>query len=209
MTHPDWNESYVAGDAPWDTGEPDNHLVEFIGSGAVAPGRALDVGCGTGTNALWLAGQGFKVLGIDVSRLAIEKACAKAAGKDLDCRFEQLDFLNDTVRGGPFDFVFDRGCFHVFDKAEERARFAERVALLLARGGRWLSLIGSTEGPDRDWGPPRRSARDIIGAIEPALEILDLRSVEFRVNRLPGPAAAWLCLSRPRKVPAVPSTQQD
>jgi SAM-dependent methyltransferase len=208
MPHPDWNESYVAGDTPWDTGEPDNHLVEFIRSGAVAPGWALDVGCGTGTNALWLAGQGFKVLGIDVSPLAIEKARTKAAGKDLDCRFEQLDVLSDTVRGGPFDFVFDRGCFHVFDKAEERARFADRVALLLARDGRWLSLIGSTEGPERDWGPPRRSARDVISAIEPALEILDLRSVELRAN-LPGPAAAWLCLSCPRKVPAVPSTQRD
>ena len=78
MPHPDWNESYAAGDIPWDSGEPDNHLVEFIRSGAVAPGRALDVGCGTGTNALWLAGQGFKVLGIDVSSLAIEKACTKS-----------------------------------------------------------------------------------------------------------------------------------
>ena len=208
MPHPDWNESYAAGDIPWDSGEPDNHLVEFIRSGAVAPGRALDVGCGTGTNALWLAGQGFKVLGIDVSSLAIEKAYTKAAGKHLDCRFEQLDVLSDTVRGGPFDFVFDRGCFHVFDKAEERARFAKRVALLLARDGRWLSLIGSTEGPERDWGPPRRSARDVIDAIEPALEILDLRSVELPAN-LPDPAAGWLCLSRPRKVPAVPSTLWD
>ena len=42
---------------------------------------------------------------------AIEKARTKAAGKDLDCRFEQLDVLSDTVRGGPFDFIFDRGCF--------------------------------------------------------------------------------------------------
>ena len=195
MPHPDWNESYVAGDPPWDTGEPENHLVEFIRSGAVGPGRTLDVGCGTGTDALWLAEQGFKVLGIDVSSLAIEKARSKAAGKNPDCRFEQLDFLNDKVGGGPFDFIFDRGCFHVFDTADERARFAERIALLLAPDGRWLSLIGSTEGPERDWGPPRRSARDVIGAIEPALEILDLRSVELRAN-LPSPVAAWLCLSR-------------
>ncbi len=147
MPHPDWNESYAAGDPPWDTGEPDNHLVEFILSGAVAAGRALDVGCGTGTNAVWLAEQGFRVLGIDVSSLAIEKARGKAGGRNLDCRFERLDFLSEPVQGGPFDFVFDRGCFHVFDQAEERARFAERVASLLAGDGRWLSLIGSTRGP--------------------------------------------------------------
>lgn len=208
MPHRDWNESYAAGDMPWDTGEPDNHLVEFMRSGTVVPGRALDIGCGTGTNVLWLARQGFAVLGIDVARLAIERAREKAADARLDCQFETLDFLNDGPSGDPFDFVFDRGCFHVFDEHEERALFAERVSALLAPNGRWLSLIGSTEGGERDWGPPRRTVRDVAGAIEPVLEILELRSVEFRA-KLPGPAAAWFCLSRPREVPAVPSTRHD
>ncbi|MGA7966108.1 MAG: methyltransferase domain-containing protein [Gammaproteobacteria bacterium] len=207
MPHPDWNERYQTAETPWDTGEPDDHLVEFIRSGTIEAGRALDIGCGTGTNAIWLAGQGFPVLGVDFASLAIEKARAKAADAKLDCRFEQLDFLTETVPDGLFDFVFDRGCFHVFEAAGDRERFAERVASLLAPGGRWLSLIGSTEGAERDWGPPRRSARDVADAIEPALEILELRSVEFRAD-LPGPAAAWLCLSRPREVPAQPSTQR-
>ena len=126
----------------------------------------------------------------------------------MECRFESLDFLNDRVSGGPFDFVFDRGCFHIFDEAADRERFAEHVASELAPGGRWLSLAGSTEGPDRDWGPPRRSARDVVDAVEPALEILELRSVAFHAN-LPGPAAAWLCLFRQREVPAQPSSRRD
>ncbi len=208
MPHPDWNERYRDADTPWDTGEPDVHLVEFVQSGAVKPGRALDVGCGTGTNAIWLAGQGFSVLGVDLAPRAIEQARAKAADRKSDCRFEALDFLNDRVSGGPFDLVFDRGCFHVFDEAAERERFAEHVASELAPGGRWLSLVGSTEGPARDWGPPRRMLRDVVDAIEPALEILELRSVEFRAN-LPGPAAAWLCLARPREVPAQPSSRRE
>lgn len=208
MPHPDWNERYETANTPWDTGEPDSHLVEFINSGAMGPGRALEVGCGTGTNAIWLAGQGFSVLGVDFAPLAIEKARAKAVDAQLDCRFESLDFLNERISGGPFDLVFDRGCFHVFDEAGDRERFAEHVASELAPGGRWLSLIGSTEGPERDWGPPRRSLRDVVGAVEPALEILELRSVEFRAD-LPGPAAAWLCLSRLREVPAQPSSRRD
>jgi SAM-dependent methyltransferase len=208
MPHPDWNESYVTGDAPWDVGEANPHLVEFVRSGAVAPGGALDVGCGTGTNALWLAKHGFEVIGIDVASVAIEKARKKAAGTQRRCRFERMDFLNDEVPGGPFGFVFDLGCFHVFDAGADRERFAQRVASVLAPGGRWLSIIGSTEGPERDWGPPRRSARDIADTIEPALEILELRSVEIGVN-LPAPVAAWFCLSRPREVPAQPSTQWD
>jgi len=208
MPHPDWNESYVTGDTPWDTGEPDEHLVEFVRSGATPAGRVLDIGCGTGTNVFWLARQGFAVLGIDIASTAIEKARAEADGKGLDCRFEKLDFLNDPVGDGPFDLVFDRGCFHVFDDAGDRERFAEHVAALLKPGGRWLSLIGSTEGPDRDSGPPRRSARDVMNAIEPVLEIREFRSIHFHAD-LPKPPAAWLCVSRPRDFPAVPSTQRD
>jgi methyl halide transferase len=208
MPRHDWNEQYIAGGAPWDTGNPDEHLVEFLRASPVERGLALDVGCGTGTNSLWLAEQGFAVLGIDIAPAATEKARAKAAGVELDCRFATADFLGDGISGGPFDLVFDRGCFHVFDKAEDRDRFAERVASLLKRDGRWLSLIGSTEGPARDYGPPRRSARDVMSAIEPELEILELRSIELRAN-LPAPVAAWLCLSRPRLDPAQPSTQRD
>jgi methyl halide transferase len=208
MPKPNWDERYEAGETPWDTGEPDEHLVEFLRSNPVKGGRALDVGCGTGTNALWLAEQGFTVLGVDISSAAIERALAKAAKRVLDCHFATADFLSEAISDGPFDLVFDRGCLHVFDKAEDRARFAQRVASLLKPEGRWLSLIGSTEGPERDIGPPRRSAREVIGALEPELEIIELRSIQFRAN-LPAPAAAWRCLARPRLVPAQPSTRRD
>lgn len=207
MPTPDWDQRYQSGDTPWDSGQANEHLVEFLRAAALKPGRALDVGCGTGTHAVWLARQGFSVLGIDISSVALEKARAKAAEAGLDCRFQRSDFLHDRVDAGPFDFIFDLGCFHVFDEADDRARFADHVASLLDDGGCWLSLIGSTEGPSRDRGPPRRSARDVVGAIEPALEIVELRSIEFVANA-PQPAAAWLCLSRPRRVPAQASTQR-
>ncbi|MGH8291736.1 MAG: class I SAM-dependent methyltransferase [Steroidobacteraceae bacterium] len=171
-------------------------------------GRALDVGCGTGTNALWLAGQGFAVLGIGISSAAIERARAKAGKGVPHGHTATVDFLSDAISDGPFDLIFDRGCFHVFDKAEERARFAQRVASLLKRDGSWLSLIASTEGPEREVGPPRHSAREVVSAIERELEIIELRSIQFGAN-LPQPVAAWRCLSRPRVVPAQPSTQRD
>jgi SAM-dependent methyltransferase len=204
MAHRPWNESYATGQPlPWDTGTPDPLLVEWVQSGAIAPGRTLEVGCGTGTNAIFLAERGFDVLGVDIAPLALEKAREKARGR---CRFETVDFLTAAPPGGPFQFVFDRGCFHVFDEAHERTSFAERVAAQLVVGGTWLSLIGSTEGPARESGPPRRSARDVMDAIEPSLEIVTLRSAEFGVE---GEALkAWLCLSRKRATPAQPSTRR-
>ena len=205
MPHPSWNESYASGQLPWDTGQPEPLLVEFVTSGAVTPGPTLEIGAGTGTNAIWMADRGFDVLGVDVSPLAVERAHAKMEGRALRCRFAAWDFLAAPPPDGAFQFVFDRGCFHVFDEAGERQRFAAQVAAVLAPGGLWLSLIGSTEGPPHEAGPPRRSAREVVLAIEPMLEIAELRSAEFRGHD----AKAWFCLSRQRTVPAQPSTRHD
>lgn len=204
MAHPSWNDSYTSGDPlPWDTGVPDPMLIEAVESGAVPRGRALDVGCGTGTNAIWLAQQGYEVLGVDLAPKAIERANAKLKGER--CRFAALDFLAAGPEG-EFDLVFDRGCFHVFDEPAERAKFAAQVASLLAPGGLWLSLIGSTEGAPREMGPPRRSARDVVEAIEPQLEILSLRTNEFPMDP---PVKAWICRAARRAIPAQPSTRRD
>lgn len=205
MPRPSWNESYALGQLPWDTGQPEPLLVEIVTSGTVIPGSALEIGAGTGTNAIWMAERGFDVFGVDVSPLAVERAQTKMEGRALQCRFAVLDILAAPPSGGPFQFVFDRGCFHVFDEPGERQQFAEHVAAALAPGGLWLSLIGSTEGSPREVGPPRRSAREVTLAIEPALEIVELRSAEFHGHG----AKAWFCLSRQRMMPAQPSTHRD
>ena len=205
MPHPSWNESYASGQLPWDTGQPEPLLIELVASGLVTPGPMLEIGAGTGTNAIWMAERGFDVLGVDVSPRAVERAKAKMEGRALRCRFAVLDFLAAPAPDGPFQFVFDRGCFHVFDEPGERQRFAAHVAAALAPGGLWLSMIGSTEGPPREVGPPRRSAREVVIAIEPMLEIVELRSAEFADHD----AKAWLCLSRQRTIPAQLSTRDD
>jgi SAM-dependent methyltransferase len=198
-----WDDRYSSGELPWDTGVPDALLVETVQAG-VTRGRALDIGCGTGTNAIWLAQNGFDVTGVDISPRAVERARAKLGDARLACRFAVHDILASPPEGPAFQFVFDRGCFHVFDEPAERARFAERVAAALAPDGLWLSLIGSTEGGPRDMGPPRRSVRDIADAIEPHLEIVSLRSSEFRQDP---PVKAWICQARRRAVAAQPSTR--
>lgn len=206
---PSWDDHYAEGAIPWDTGEPEEHLVRLVDGGAVpAGGRAFEVGCGTGTNSVWLAERGFEVVGCDLSPRALAAARSKARGVSDRCRFLELDFLGGALPDPSFDLVFDRGVFHCFDHAHEQARFAERVAGLLRPGGRWASLAGSTEGPAREHGPPRRSLREIVGAVEPWLEVVELTRVEFTAN-IPSPAAGWWFVARKREVAAQPPTLRE
>jgi SAM-dependent methyltransferase len=174
-----WEKRYTEGNLPWDSDKPDIHLPQVIKANNVKLGKALEVGCGTGTNAIWLAKHGFEVIGMDISQTAIAKAKKKVASAGVNSQLFVGDFLVDQVPGAPFNFIYDRGCFHVFDQSEELSRFASRVEELLAPEGIWYSLIGSTDGPPRDTGPPRHSATEIVAAVESYFEIIELRSTTF------------------------------
>ncbi len=198
-----WEQRYREGQTPWDRGLVDPLLVTAVRAGRLPPGRAIELGCGTGVNARYLAAQGFDVLAMDLAPTAIQRARAAGGGPD----YRVHDVLAEPLPWTGVDLVFDRGCFHTFDQADQRLGFAARVAAALRVGGMWLSLIGSTEGPARDQGPPRRSAADVVAAVEPHLELVELRAVTFTLSEdLP---TAWLCLSRRRSMPASPSTRRD
>ena len=192
-----WDQRYSNGELPWDSGKPDLHLRRVIEEQSIKPGKALEIGCGTGTNLIWLAKRGFEMTGLDLSRTAIAKAEAKAVAARINCHLIVGGFLADQIPGAPFEFVYDRGCFHVFDSNENHSYFASRVADLLAPQGIWHSLIGSTDGPPRDSGPPRLSAAEIVTAVEPYFEILELRSAFFDQERS-SHARAWVLVARQR-----------
>lgn len=192
-----FKERYKAGDTPWDLGEADFNLIETVKTEDIAPCKALDLGCGTGDNSIWLAQQGFQVLGIDASEVAIAKAVEKAAKANVQCAFGVMDFLAAKIEEGPFGLVFDRGFFHILPSDEARKSFAEKVAAHLGEDGLWLSIIGNADEKRKGPGPPQRSAGDIVNAVEPHLEILFLVSGQFGSNR-PNPPRAWVCLMRKR-----------
>jgi len=192
-----WEGRYTDGEIPWDTGEPDVHLARWLSSGAIGPCSALEIGCGTGTNSLYLESQGFQVVGLDLSPTAIAAAQAKAAAADFEATLRVGDILIDAVPEAPFGLVYDRGVFHIFD-APERAAFAARVADLLVPGGLWHSLLGSTDGPPRDEGPPRRTAAEIMAAVEPHFEILGLTATFFDDGEH-SEARAWTLIARRRE----------
>lgn len=190
---------YEANDTPWDIGQPDFNLVHIVASTPIKPCKALDIGCGTGDNAIWLAQHGFEVTGIDTSEIAIKKAAEKASQSHASCRFFMGNFLTSRIAGAQFGFVFDRGLFHVFDSDEERNTLTENVHRHLDKGGLWLSLIGNADEDRQTPGPPQRSARDIVTAVEPYFEILSLVSGHFGANS-PEPPRGWVCLMRKRLV---------
>ena len=193
-----FNEHYKEGSAPWDIGKPDFNLIQTVTTTPIAPCKALEVGCGTGDNAIWLSQQHFTVVGVDASEIAIEKARDKAAKTNASCTFAVLNILKSHADGAPFGFAFDRGCFHTVDSPQERQSFAEQINRHLGENGLWLSLIGSADEQRLSEGPPKRTARDIVSAVEPYFEILSLVSSHFEAH-LPDPPGAWVCLMRKRR----------
>ena len=192
-----YRERYKSGDTPWDAGKTDFNLIEVVTTKPVLSCKALDIGCGTGNNSIWLARNGFEVTGTDTSEIAIEKAKEKASKAGVECDFMPVDFLMNTIEGAPFGFVFDRGCFHSFGSENDRRRFARNVAAHLEEAGLWLTLVGNADEHREGPGPPQRTAGDIVVAVEPYFEVLSLTSSHFGSNR-PNPPRAWSCLMQKR-----------
>jgi SAM-dependent methyltransferase len=192
-----FRERYRSGDTPWDIGKPDFNLVEVVTQKPILSCKALDIGCGTGDNSIWLAQNGFEVTGTDTSDIALEKAKEKASKANVECDFMLADFLNNKIEGAPFGFAFDRGCFHAFSSENDRKRFAQNVAEHLEEAGLWLTLVGNADEDRKGPGPPQRTAGDIVLAVEPYFEVLSLISGHFESNR-PNAPRAWRCLMQKR-----------
>ena len=151
-----WNLPYLLGRARWDTGLTPPELTEVVESGTVAPGRALDIGCGTGTNAVYLAQRGFEVVGTDIAWLAIRRARRKAREAGVSASF----YVGEAIKlgtsgrppiGGLFDLAFDIGCFHAF-QSTHRPAYSAMLRRVLREGGYYLLYA---------WGPRRLLGRDV------------------------------------------------
>ena len=192
-----FKEHYKNGYTPWAHNEADYNLVEMVELYPIDLCKTLEIGCGAGTDALWLAEQGFEVTACDASEIAIGLANEKLAKCGVKCTFLVLDFMTEKIENSPFEFVFDRGFFHSFDSEKKRKKFAKRVDANLADGGLWLTLVGSKDRPVNNSGPPRRSALDIITAVEPYFKILSLNASYFGSGQA-NPARNWVCLMQKR-----------
>ncbi len=165
-----WNESY-RGTPPWDIGRPQPVFVELAKQEELEPGSVLDLGCGTGENAIFLAQNGYTVTGIDAAPIAVETAKAKAKSRQVEVEFYLRNALNLNLGQAKFDNAIDSGLFHTFDN-DERPLYAKEVAKSLREGGKYFMMCFSEKEPT-DWGGPRRLTRT---------EIEETFSPLFRVN---------------------------
>ena len=189
-----WEERYRSGDTPWDTGRPSSELQRVIAEENIRPCRAIELGCGSGTNAVWLAQQGFDVTAVDLSSLAISRARERAAAEHAKVRFVCADVLNPPDLGS-YDFVFDRGCYHVVRRIDVQA-YLRTLKLVTHPGTVGLVLAGNAREPHEP-GPPVVEERDIRDELGPVFEIVWLR--EFRFDQLEEGGVrflAWSCFVR-------------
>jgi SAM-dependent methyltransferase len=193
-----WNERYEKGDTPWETGQPSSELLRLVAEVPIDPCRALELGCGTGASAVWLARQGFGVTALDLSPRAIERARRRADQAGVGIRFLVADVLSPPPElTGPFDFFFDRGCYHVV-RREDVAAYRETLRRLTRPGALGLVLAGNAREP-HDPGPPVVTEEQIRAELGSLFDIVRLN--EFRFDQVEGDGTrilGWSCLARRR-----------
>lgn len=139
-----WEDAYSSGSyrTEWDYAQASQELVSFVATADLPRGsRALDVGCGAGREAIFLATCGYSVTGVDFSPAAIRIARQRAAAEAAKVDWQVADVLNLPLDAKSVDFINDRGCFHVIQR-RHRHQFASEIARVLKPGGRML-LRGS------------------------------------------------------------------
>ena len=189
MTAARFIEAY-RGKPPWDIGRPQPAFEELAEAGEIF-GPVLDVGCGTGENALFLAARGFEVVGVDAVQAAVEAARRKGIARGLPAEFLVHDALALEGLGRRFATVVDSGLFHTFDDRERR-RFVKSLAAVLTLGGHYYVLCFS-ELETRDGGPRRVTQAELRAAFgRPPFRVLSIAAAVMATNLDGEGRKAWL-----------------
>ncbi|MFQ5943664.1 MAG: class I SAM-dependent methyltransferase [Anaerolineales bacterium] len=133
--------------APWDIGAREE-LVALVDGGRIKPCRAIDLGCGTGANAIYLAQKGFETTGVDLAEAAIDKAKARAIDADVQVEFIVDDLTNLRHTSGRFDFLLDYGVLDDL-RPSQRELYLQNMLTLTNPHSRYL--LWGFEYPIRWW----------------------------------------------------------
>ncbi len=187
------------GKAPWDIDRP-QPAVQVLADTDKFHGRVLDVGCGTGQNAMLLAQQGHDVTAIDFVPRAVEQAHAAATAADLHVHWLVGDALHLTDHvHGQFDTILDSGVFHVFGD-EDRARYVKQLKTVTAPGGIVHVIVFSDKEGGED-GPRRVSRDELIHAFADGWDMVEVKATRYGIRSREAGAKAWRGMFRRRAEP--------
>jgi SAM-dependent methyltransferase len=191
-----WDSRYRGDSRPgWDKGLPSSHLKAAAESGAIKPGRAVVLGCGTGTNAIYLAQMGFDVTAIDVAPTALNLAQQKAAEADVKVRWLLADVLAPPADLEAFDFIFDRGCYHGVRR--NNAHGYVKTVKRLSRSGTHILILAGNANEERHYGPPRVKEEELRSDFSSDFDFIRLDTVHFdSIDSKQQGALAWSILLR-------------
>jgi SAM-dependent methyltransferase len=189
-----WDASYTDGPAPWDIGRPQPAIVRLASQNALV-GPVLDAGCGTGENALQIAGLGLSVFGVDVAETALAMARKKAAERGIGAVFTAADALHLERLGRTFQTVLDCGLFHTLE-GDERTHYVASLASVTEPGATLYVLCFSDAGPEYGPHPVRegelRAAFSSVAGWEIASLVHERIHTRFHADGFP----AWLATIR-------------
>ena len=191
---PDWDVYYKQNNVetmPWYEKNLDLDMVEEIEF--LEKGEFLDLGTGLGTQAIELAKKGFKVTGSDVSPSAIEKAKLSAS----NVNFVIDDILNSEFESESFDYILDRGCFHVLS-VDERETYLSQIKRILKKNGMiFLKCMSKNEkNIPEDKGPHKFYKEEIINYFENDFDIKKSKDTVYYGTLKPLPKALFFVMKK-------------
>jgi len=190
-----WDSAYRGGRRPgWDHGRPASDLKKAVEDGSLRPCRVVELGCGLGTDSIYLAGRGFDVTAIDIAPTALARAAQKAREARVKVRWLLANVLAPP-KLEPFELIYDRGCYHGV-RRQSAAGYVESLRRL-SRAGTQVLILAGNANEARHYGPPRVREQEIRADFSPLFEFQWLRETHFDTsdpNRQG--ALAWSILLR-------------
>jgi len=193
---PDWDSFYKENkveEMPWYEKNLDPDLEIQINSMNLTKGKFLDLGTGPGTQAIQLDKLGFEATGSDISKSAIDKAQQLSS----NVSFVVDDFLNSSFPDNAFDFILDRGCFHVFEPSLRKDYLNQLKRILKDDGILFLKVmsIEEKELPENE-GPYRFSEQEVLDTFEKDFEIIEIRPTVYYGTLEPLPKALFAVIKQ-------------
>ena len=172
-------------ESPWNSDTPPDVLVSLVESQEIKPCKTIDLGCGAGNYAIYLAGKGFDVTGVDISPTAIEIAKVHARMKGVKCEFITADVLGNLREiEVPFEFAYDWALLHHLFP-ENRKQYVENIHRILRKKAKYLSICFSEQETAFDGsGKYRTTSLGTTLYFSSEDELRDLFSPYFHIKEL-------------------------